>query len=139
MLPCVPQGHLQSLICPASDSPSCIAVSSEVSPDLDMDHQGWQVLPSTLVPTACSRGSSKVIQWIVSIFHAFKAQLVPQAISQETGWALPSYVKLYQNNMLVHFWSQQAQSKAKPKPTPYQTIWPLSGHPPLHSHSQGQL
>ena len=32
VLPCVPQEHLQSLICPASDSLSCIAVSSEVSP-----------------------------------------------------------------------------------------------------------
>ena len=62
------------------------------------------------VPTACSRDSPKVIQWIISIFHAFKAQLVPQAISQETGRVLPDYVKLYQNNMLMHFRSQQAQS-----------------------------
>ena len=63
------------------------------------------------VPTACGRDSPKAIQWIVSIFHAFKAQLAPQAISQETGWVLPNYVKLYQNNMLMHVRSQQAQRR----------------------------
>ena len=85
------------------------------------------------VPTTCSRDSLKVIQWIVSIFHAFKAQLVPQAISQETGRVLPDYVKLYQNNMLMHFRSQQAQSRATPKPTPSQTNRPSSSQPPSQS------
>ena len=69
------------------------------------------------VPTACSRDIPKAIQWIVSIFHAFKAQLVPQAISQEIGQVL-DYVKLYQNNMLMHIRSQQAQHRAKPNPPP---------------------
>ena len=74
-----------------------------------------------------------MIQWIVSIFHAFKAQLAPQAISQETGRVLPDYVKLYQNNMLMHFHSQQAQSRATPKPTPSQTNRPSPGQPPSQS------
>ena len=85
------------------------------------------------VPTACSRDSLKAIQWIISIFHAFKAQLVPQALSQETGRVLPDYVKLYQNNMLLHFRSQQAQSRATSKPTPSQTNRPPSGQPPSQS------
>ena len=87
-----------------------------------MDYQGQptgrQVIPSTLIPTACGRDSLRAIQWIVTIFHAFKAQLVPQALSLETGRVLPSYVKLYQNNMLMHLRSQQAQSRARTKPTP---------------------
>ena len=82
------------------------------------------------VPTACGRDSPKAIQWIVSIFHAFKAQLAPQAISQETGRVLPGYVKLYQNNMLVHFRSQQAQYRAKPTLSQSQTARPPPGHPP---------
>ena len=85
------------------------------------------------VPTACSKDSPKAIQWIVSIFHTFKAQLAPQALSQETGRVLPNYVKLYQNNMLVHFCSQQAQSRATSKPTPSQTNQPPSGQPPSQS------
>ena len=85
------------------------------------------------VPTACSRDSPKAIQWIVSIFHAFKAQLAPQALSQETGQVLPDYVKLYQNNMLVHFRSQQAQSRVTPKLTPSQTVRPPSGIAPPQS------
>ena len=83
------------------------------------------------VPTACSRDSPKVIQWIVTIFHAFKAQLAPQAISQETGRVLPGYVKLYQNNMLVHLRSQQAQLRARSKPTSPQT----AKAPPHHQLS----
>jgi len=48
---------------------------------------------------------------MVSIFHAFKAQLAPQALDQETGRVLPAYVKLYQNNMLMHIRAQRAHSR----------------------------
>ena len=85
-----------------------------------------------LVPTACGRDSPKAIQWIVTIFHAFKAQLAPQAISQETGQVLPSYVKLYQNNMLMHLRSQQAQLWARTKPSPTHTA-KVSSPPPHQS------
>ena len=133
VLPCIPKGYLQGLIRTTSDSSSRTTVSSEVTPTWmwttrasPRAGKSFQV-PS--VPTACSKDSPRAIQWIISIFHAFKAQLAPQAISLETGQVLPDYVKLYQNNMLVHLQSQQAQSKAKVKPTPPQTMRPLPGHP----------
>ena len=59
------------------------------------------------VPTSCGRDSHRAIQWIVSVFHAFKSQLAPQALNDK-GRVLPAYVKLYQNNMLVHLRAQQA-------------------------------
>ena len=37
--------------------------------------KSFQVLS---VPTVCGRDSPKAIQWVVTIFHAFKAQLAPQ-------------------------------------------------------------
>ena len=68
------------------------------------------------VPTACSKDSPKAICWIVSNFHAFKSQLAPCTLDSETGWVLPGYVKLYQNNMLVHLRTQQARFCAKTPP-----------------------
>jgi len=56
--------------------------------------------------------------WIVSIFHAFKSQLNPQVLDQATGRVLPAYVKLYQNNMLMHLCAQLARPRAgKPSPS----------------------
>ena len=52
-----------------------------------------------------------MIQWIVSVFHAFKSQLALQALDDK-GRVLPAYVKLYQNNMLVHLRAQQASLAA---------------------------
>ena len=68
------------------------------------------------VPTSCGKDSHRAIQWIVSIFHAFKSQLAPLALDADTGRVLPAYVKLYQSNMLVHFRTQQAM-QAKSPPT----------------------
>ena len=62
------------------------------------------------VLTLCPKDSPKAVHWLVSIFHAFKAQLAPQALDQETGRVLPAYVKLYQNNMLMHIRAQHAHS-----------------------------
>ncbi|KIM55255.1 hypothetical protein SCLCIDRAFT_30499 [Scleroderma citrinum Foug A] len=81
------------------------------------------------VPTACSKGSPKAVHWIVSIFHAFKTQLAPAALNPETGRVLPDYVKLYQNNMLVHLRSQQARIRARPHP-PTKSKAPASTPPP---------
>ena len=89
------------------------------------------------VPTACSGDSPRAVQWVVSIFHAFKAQLAPQAIDLETGRVLPSYVKLYQNNMLVHLRSQQAQLRARVKPSPTPAIPPQTGHPTTPKSAPG--
>jgi len=62
------------------------------------------------VPTLCPKDSPKAVHWMVSIFHAFKAQLAPQVLDQEMGRVLPAYVKLYQNNMLMHIRAQRAHS-----------------------------
>ena len=70
------------------------------------------------VPTSCRKDSPKVIMWIVSIFHAFKSQLAPCALDPATGCVLPAYVKVYQNNMLIHLRGQQARPVAKPPSPP---------------------
>ncbi|KIM64579.1 hypothetical protein SCLCIDRAFT_23316 [Scleroderma citrinum Foug A] len=70
------------------------------------------------VPTSCRKDSPKAIMWIVSIFHAFKSQLTPCALDPATGWVLPTYVKVYQNNMLIHLRGQQAHPVAKPSSPP---------------------
>jgi len=67
------------------------------------------------VPTSCPKDSPKAVHWMVSIFHAFKAQLAPQALDQETGRVLPAYIKLYQNNMLMHIRAQRAHSRVGKK------------------------
>ena len=43
--------------------------------------------------------------------------MAPQALSQEPGQVLPDYVKVYQNNILVHVRSQQAQHQPRVKPS----------------------
>ena len=78
------------------------------------------------VPTSCGKDSPRVIQWIISIFHAFKSQLAPPALDAETGRVLPGFVCIYQNNMLLHFRLQQAQSRLKPPTLPKAS----SGTPP---------
>ena len=117
--PAIPRHVLQHL----AKSPPTWTWTTRAGPRAGKSFQ----VPS--IPTACSRDSPRAIQWIVSIFHAFKAQLVPQALGQETGRVLPGYVKLYQNNMLVHVRSQQAQLRAKSKPAPSQTMRPSPGYP----------
>jgi len=82
------------------------------------------------VPTSCPKDSPKATQWVVSIFHAFKAQLAPQALDPETGRVLPSYVKIYQNNMLMHLRAQRAHPRAgKPPPLTHLEL-PLGQSPP---------
>jgi len=85
------------------------------------------------VPTSCPKDSPKAVHWIVSIFHAFKSQLAPQALDPETGRVLPSYVKLYQNNMLMHLHAQRARPRAGNSPPSHHlelppSLWSL---PPL--------
>ena len=110
--PAIPRHVLQYLV----KSPPTWTWTTRAGPRAGKSFQ----IPS--ISTAYSRDSPKAIQWIVTIFHAFKVQLAPQAISQETGRVLPGYVKLYQNNMLVHLRSQQAQLKARSKPSSPQTM-----------------
>ena len=76
------------------------------------------------VPTSCGKDSPQAVQWLISAFHAFKAQLTPKAINAKTGQVLPAYVKVYQNNMLLHLAQQQAIAPLV-KATPPGCIPPL--------------
>ena len=69
------------------------------------------------IPISCGKNSPKAIQWMVSSFHAFKSQLTAQALHPKTGWVLPTYVKLYQSNMLLHLRTQQANTRPIHPPT----------------------
>ena len=55
------------------------------------------------IPISCKKDDHKAIHWTVSLFHSFKTHLHPEAMNPETGRVLPSFVRIYQNNMLLHF------------------------------------
>ena len=57
--------------------------------------------------------------------------MAPQALSQETGQVLPDYVKVYQNNILVHVRSQQAQHQPRVKPSSPHPERPQLGPSPI--------
>lgn len=67
------------------------------------------------VPTACKKGSPRATQWIISLFHSFKAHLNPQALDPN-GWVLPAHVRLYQNNMLIHLRGLLGNPLSQPTP-----------------------
>ena len=69
------------------------------------------------VPTTCSKDSPGAVQWLVSTFHAFKAILTPMAFDKKTRQVLPAYVKLFQNNMLIHLVQQSRSQMGPPPPT----------------------
>jgi len=69
------------------------------------------------VPTSCPKDSPKATHWLVSIFHTFKSQLSPQVLDQSMGRVLPAFVKLYQNNMLMHLCAQCAHPRVGRVPT----------------------
>ncbi|KIM55474.1 hypothetical protein SCLCIDRAFT_30334 [Scleroderma citrinum Foug A] len=83
------------------------------------------------VPTSCGRDSPQAVQWLVSAFHAFKAQLMPKAIGAKTGQVLPAYVKVYQNNMLQHLVQQQAVAPPAKATPPSKSKAPPGHIPPL--------
>ena len=66
---------------------------------------------------SCGKNSLKAIQWMASIFHAYESQLTAQALHPKTGQVLPSYVKQYQNNMLLHLCAQMANTRLTHPPT----------------------
>ncbi|KIM55108.1 hypothetical protein SCLCIDRAFT_30619 [Scleroderma citrinum Foug A] len=68
-------------------------------------------------------------EWLVSTFHAFKAILTPMALDAKTRWVLPAYVKLFQNNMLIHL-AQQSRSQASSSPPPKSRVPPGPPPPP---------
>ncbi|KAI6005546.1 hypothetical protein EDD15DRAFT_2191018 [Pisolithus albus] len=76
------------------------------------------------VPITCDRTTPKAVQWIVAVFHSFKAHLNPIAINTDTGRVLLAWLRLYQNNLYLHFHTQlKAHSSRRknaplPKPAP---------------------
>ena len=75
------------------------------------------------------RANYVAVQWLVSTFHAFKAILTPMALDVKTRWVLPAYVKLFQNNMLVHL-AQQSHSQVSPPSAPKSRVPPGPPSPP---------
>ncbi|KAI6030786.1 hypothetical protein F5J12DRAFT_779844 [Pisolithus orientalis] len=102
----------------------------------DGPHAG-KIHPVPTVPITCGKDSPKAIQWIVSVFHSFKSQLTPLALVPETGWVHPDFMKLYQNNMLVHLCTQQALHKPLPPSRSLSKPHPGSGIPPLGTFGRG--
>ncbi|KAG6370786.1 hypothetical protein JVT61DRAFT_10990 [Boletus reticuloceps] len=60
--------------------------------------------PVPTIPTACTQVDHRAVRWTVDLFHSFKAHLTNGALFK--GRVRPDIVKLYQNNMLIHYWSQ---------------------------------
>ena len=83
------------------------------------------------VPTSCGKDSPQAVQWLVSTFHTFKAQLTPKAIDAKTGQVLPAYIKVYQNNMLLHLAQQQAIAPPAKATPPSKSTAPPRPYPPL--------
>ena len=88
------------------------------------------------IPISCKKDDHKAIHWTVFLFHSFKTHLHPEAMNPETGRVLPSFVRIYQNNMLLHFrsqiWLKTPQPTSK-DPSPPQ---PPSSHPtPSHANT----
>ncbi|KAL4074550.1 hypothetical protein V8B97DRAFT_1711456 [Scleroderma yunnanense] len=46
---------------------------------------------------------------LIFVLYSLKSQLTAQALNPKTGKVLLDYVKIYQNNMLMHLHAQQAQ------------------------------
>ncbi|KAG6372124.1 hypothetical protein JVT61DRAFT_7903 [Boletus reticuloceps] len=60
--------------------------------------------PVPTIPTACTQVDHRAVRWTVDLFHSFKAHLSDSALFE--GRVRPDIIKLYQNNMLIHYWSQ---------------------------------
>ena len=58
------------------------------------------------IPIACKGNVPPSVKRVVSLFHSFKTHLSPEALDPETGRVLPIFMKLYQNNILIHFCAQ---------------------------------
>ncbi|KAI6108811.1 hypothetical protein EDD16DRAFT_1522853 [Pisolithus croceorrhizus] len=78
------------------------------------------------IPIACDCSAPQAVQWIIAVFHSFKAHLNPIALDPQSGRVLPGWFHLYQNNLYVHLQSQlrtglsptQAPT-SPPKPPPH--------------------
>ncbi|KAI6103270.1 hypothetical protein EDD16DRAFT_1715376 [Pisolithus croceorrhizus] len=58
------------------------------------------------IPIACDKTALRAVKWIIAVFHSFKAHLNLIAIDTDSGRVLPAWLRLYQNNLLIHLHSQ---------------------------------
>ncbi|KAI6094261.1 hypothetical protein EDD16DRAFT_1720259 [Pisolithus croceorrhizus] len=73
-------------------------------------------VPTILI--ACGKTAPRAMKWIVAVFHSFKAHLSPAAIDAESGRVHPAWLRLYQNNLLIHIRNQlKARSPHRAKAT----------------------
>jgi hypothetical protein len=63
------------------------------------------------IPTHCKKSDHRAVRWTVDLFHSFKAHLSPAALD-EKGRVLKPIVRIFRNNMLIHYHRQSALSKA---------------------------
>ncbi|KAI6094731.1 hypothetical protein EDD16DRAFT_1721413 [Pisolithus croceorrhizus] len=71
------------------------------------------------IPIACDKTAPRAVKWIVAVFHSFKAHLNPVALDTDSGRVLPAWLRLYQNNLLVHIRNQlKARLPRKVRSTP---------------------
>ncbi|KAI6013715.1 hypothetical protein BKA83DRAFT_19144 [Pisolithus microcarpus] len=77
--------------------------------------KSYQV-PTT--PIVCEGDAPRAVQWIVTVFHLFKAHPNPLTVDPETGRVKPAWLKLYQNNLYIHLHSQLRSHFPPPKPAP---------------------
>ena len=88
------------------------------------------------IPISCKKDDHKAIHWTVSLFHSFKTHLHPEAMNPETGRVLSSFVRIYQNNMLLHFRSQIQLKIPQPTTKDLSPPQPPPSHPtPSHANT----
>ncbi|KAI6108711.1 hypothetical protein EDD16DRAFT_1738435 [Pisolithus croceorrhizus] len=78
------------------------------------------------IPISCDKTAPKAIKWIVAVFHSFKAHLNPVALDTDSGRVHPAWLRLYQNNLLIHLHNQlKAHLPCKAKSTYLPPIAPV--------------
>ncbi|KAI6110292.1 hypothetical protein EDD16DRAFT_1522309 [Pisolithus croceorrhizus] len=96
------------------------------------------------IPIACDKTAPRAVKWIVAVFHSFKAHLNPVAIDADSGWVHPAWLRLYQNNLLIHLRNQlkvrlpcqtKATSSPPSKPTAPTTIHTTPEMDSTHPHT----
>ncbi|KAI6119916.1 hypothetical protein EDD16DRAFT_1518170 [Pisolithus croceorrhizus] len=97
--------------------------SSTIPCPLRLSEAGPNKGKSFQVPTiliACDKTALRAVKWIIAVFHSFKAHLNPIAIDADSGRVHPAWLRLYQNNLLIHLHNQlKARLPHKARSTPH--------------------
>ncbi|KAI6096051.1 hypothetical protein EDD17DRAFT_1771305 [Pisolithus thermaeus] len=96
------------------------------------------------IPIVCDKTAPRAVKWIVTVFHSFKAHLNPVTIDADLGRVHPAWLRLYQNNLLIHLHNQlkvhlphwmKATSSPPSKPTAPTTIHTTPEMDSTHPHA----